>query len=245
MKTFLPYEGELHAGDIPSGQIPDPLAEEYMTNLIEAEKRITRLAIFEQESERSFIAHKLQEDLAQTLAATKLYLEFAEQSSEQKDHLIKQSREAIKRVIEEIQYLCKTIVPSTVEIDKPVELLEEMVTEWQTKNNIRVDFLCMANLDQFDRDISLAVFRIVQQQLRIGVYCNAKKVAISILEKEGIHLYFSMEGMDFDNTDNQVDLWIRNIVTRVEMINAEMGFRNNLSVNDVMHIAIPRNAATG
>src|SRR5688572_4378378 len=60
--------------------------DEAIHHAIEAEKRMTHLAISEQDSERGFIAHKLQENFAQTLAATKLYLEFAVNSKDKKDH---------------------------------------------------------------------------------------------------------------------------------------------------------------
>lgn len=244
METFPPYEGGLYAG-ISEDPVPGPVSNDYLVDLLETEKKIARLAIFEQECERSFIAYKLQEDLAQTLAATKLYLEFAEQSNDMKDHFIQRSKEAIGTVINEIQYLCRSMVPSTLEKNSPDELTEDMVAEWGVKNNIPIDFLCRADLGQVSGDISLAIFRIIQQQLRLGACCHAKEIAISIIEKEGIHLYFSMGGMDFINTDTQAELLIKNIITRVEMVSGEMRYMNNLSENDVMYITIPHGKETG
>ncbi len=52
--------------------------------MIQAEKKANRLTISEQDNVNVFIADKLQENFAQTLAATKLYLEFAEASKNER-----------------------------------------------------------------------------------------------------------------------------------------------------------------
>lgn len=207
--------------------------------LIEEEKKMARLVISEQEAEKGLIAQKLQESFAQTLAATKLYLEFAEQSSGHKDQFIHKGLENISAVIDEIKNLCHTMVPTTLGNANPIEFLEDMVAEWETKNNIYIDFICGANLNSIDGNIGLALFRIIQQQLRLAAYCNAAKAEITIMEKEGIVVFFSMKGMNFVDADPRKELFINNINARVAMINGQMTIDSSLVDNDVMVIGIP------
>jgi signal transduction histidine kinase len=200
---------------------------------------MNHLIISEQETEKVFIAHKLQENFAQTLAATKLYLEFAEQSKGDKDEFIHKSLENISGVIDEIKYLCKTMVPSTLGNANPVELLEDMVVEWEAKHNICIDFTCGTSLQAVNGRTGLALFRIIQQQLKLVSCCDAQKAEISISEKDGINLYFTMHGIDFTGTDPQKELFINSISTWVDMINGKMTIDQTLSENDVMQISVP------
>ncbi len=90
-------------------------------SLVEVEKNITRLAITEQESERKYIARELHENFAQTLAAVKLYIEFAEQSKDTSGHFIKKSKDNLVQIIKELRNLSNSMVPTTLE-----EELEEI-----------------------------------------------------------------------------------------------------------------------
>lgn len=79
-------------------------------SLVEVEKKITRLVITEQESERKFIAHELHENFAQTLAAIKLYIEFAEQSQETSGPFIQKSKDNLVQMIHDLRNLSNSMV---------------------------------------------------------------------------------------------------------------------------------------
>lgn len=239
MDNFKPQEGELHITGPLYPYKPDTKQDDYLTGFIETGKETTRLSIIEQESEKSFIAYKLQEDLAQTLAATKLYLEYAEQSEDDKNQLIRQSKDAISMVIDEITYLCRAIVPSTMKKNQPGELLEDMIAEWEIRNKTCIDFESTANLEHLDGDTTLTLFRIIQHQLRLASYCHASKAGIRIIEDDGLHLYFQMEKLSLAYSDPQKAFFITNIAARVEMAGGQIDPVDNLSAKDTMHIFLP------
>lgn len=60
------------------------------------------------------IAYKMHEDFAQTLAATKLYLEFAE-DHQANNHFLQISKQTIEQVIQKMRTLCTSITPSQAE----------------------------------------------------------------------------------------------------------------------------------
>jgi signal transduction histidine kinase len=207
--------------------------------LVEAERKITRLTISDQDIEKEYLAYKLQENFAQTLAATKLFLEFAEQTPDRKDHFIQKSRTNISMVITEISDLCKSMVPANLGNPDMAEMLEDMINQWQAQNNIYVDFICGADLRKLKGHASLSLFNIIQQQLKLATYCNAKKAEISILQKKGVSVYFSITNMNFNNPDQQKELFLNNIYNRVALLNGQLSFESNFSENDIMHITIP------
>lgn len=239
MDAFKSQEGKLYITGPLYPYLPDTGQDDYLSGLIETGNEITRLSILEQESEKSFIAYKLQEDLAQTLAATKLYLEYAEQSGDDKNQLIRQSKDAISAVIDEITYLCRAIVPTTMKRNQPGELLADMITEWEIRNKTSLDFECRANLEHFNSDTTLVLFRIIQHQLRLASYSQAPRVGIFITEDDGLHLYFEMQELKLAYSDPQKDFFIKNIAARVEMAGGKIDREDQLPAKDTMHIFLP------
>lgn len=83
--------------------------------LLLAESRKAELKTKEFKQELKFIAYKMHEDFAQTLAATKLYLEFAEDDQHANKHFLQISKDTIEQVIQKMRVLCKTISPQPLE----------------------------------------------------------------------------------------------------------------------------------
>lgn len=69
----------------------------------------------ELQQELKLIAYKMHEDFAQTLAATKLYLEFAEDDQHASKHFLQISKDTIEQVIQKMRTLCTTIAPQSLE----------------------------------------------------------------------------------------------------------------------------------
>jgi len=67
------------------------------------------------QNELKRIAYKMHEDFAQTLAATKLYLEFAEDDQHANKHLLQISKETIDQVIQKMRNFYITIAPHSLE----------------------------------------------------------------------------------------------------------------------------------
>lgn len=79
-------------------------------NLVEEERNNTRIAISEKESDRKFIARELHENFAQTLAAIKLYIEFAEQSTDKSEMFMKKSKDNLVKMINDFRALSHSMV---------------------------------------------------------------------------------------------------------------------------------------
>jgi signal transduction histidine kinase len=84
-------------------------------SLVEVEKQNLQLAKTEQQTERKYIAHELHENFAQTLAAVKLYIEFAEQDNDTSGLFIQKSKDYLEKIIKEIRTLSNSMVNSSLE----------------------------------------------------------------------------------------------------------------------------------
>jgi len=85
-------------------------------DLVEQEKNNTRIAIMEKESDRKYMARELHENFAQTLAAIKLYIEFAEQSTDHSEVFMKKSKDNLVKMINDFRHLSQAMVTSKEEI---------------------------------------------------------------------------------------------------------------------------------
>lgn len=88
---------------------------EQKNDLLLAASKKTELKTEEFRQELKYIAYKMHEDFAQTLAATKLYLEFAEDDQHSNKHFLQISKDTIEQVIQKMRTLCRTIAPHPVE----------------------------------------------------------------------------------------------------------------------------------
>jgi signal transduction histidine kinase len=220
-------------------KVDNSISSQKADSQLQAERKISRLTLAEQDTEKGRLAYQLQENFAQTLAATKLYLEYAELSTENMDHFIQKSRDNIADVITEMNRLCRSMGPALAGNPDMSEVLEDLITEWESQYDIQVDFICRANLEALPGHSSLALFHIVQQQLKMATYCKAKKAEISIVEKDDIHFYFTIRGTDFSDPDPQEEMFITHILSRVAQLNGALSFDKNVVMNDVMRIRIP------
>jgi|GEM_PF-7023352 len=92
--------------------------------LVEVEKKVTRLVITEQESERKYIARELHENFAQTLAAIKLYIEFAEQSNDKSGLFIQKSKDNLVQIINDLRNLSHSMVSTTLKEEVSAQTIE-------------------------------------------------------------------------------------------------------------------------
>jgi signal transduction histidine kinase len=136
----------------------------YTNKLIEAEKALHRLSIKEEEQEKSFIANQLHENFAQTLAATKLYIEFAQTEKDLSESFLSKSKENIEHIINHIRLLCNYIKPIDQFQANAQLLIRELVEQWAANHRVDVDFTMDLN-EQLPAASGLAIYRLLQTVL--------------------------------------------------------------------------------
>jgi signal transduction histidine kinase len=151
----------------------------YTNKLIEVEKSLHRLSIREEESERNFIANQLHENFAQTLAATKLYIEFAETEKDLATGFLAKSKDNLEHIINEIRLLCNYIKPVDTYQASPALLITEFINEWSVNNNIEVS--CSIHTEEdLPSESGLSIYRLLQTILPLTKTYRAKKLNLTV-----------------------------------------------------------------
>lgn len=204
---------------------------------IEAEKRISQLIVAESDNKDSLIAYELHENLAQSLASVKLFLETAENSKDLQSHFLMKSIEVITLLIEDVKILSKSIIPTTFQNADYYWIICEFANQFGKENNIEITFGVPTIIKSNASNIGLNLFKIVQKQLEISKISNAKKIFISIKSNIKITLNFSYD-THLSKTNISLSHLINNITTRVELLNGTLTQKATSKENSLM-ITLP------
>lgn len=208
-------------------------------NAVVAEfQKIAQQTLTGQDEEKVFIANELHENFAQTLAATNLYLDFAEQSKETGVDFIKQGKSFITQMIKDIKVLSKSMLPTTYENADYLEFIQEMLNEYGLHNNIKISFRHHGKLDCYTADIGLCLFRVIQYQLRIAKHCKANKIAIKINTGDSIHLEITDDGKEDPAELERIRL-LKHIETRIGILKGTTYAGYDKSKLNLLDIEIP------
>jgi PAS domain S-box-containing protein len=165
---------------------------------------VSRRLIEAQEQERTRIARELHDDINQRLALLTIELE------EMKRHLMDSVPEGISRI--------EKIVKRTQEINKDVHAISHRLhssqlellgieaaaasfcRELSEQMKVTVDFACGGLLHEVPNDVSLCLFRVLQEALHNAVkYSNVKRFAVQLNGRlDEIHLAVRDSGIGFD-----------------------------------------------
>lgn len=207
--------------------------------LIAEEKKIVQLTLTGQDEEKSFIANELHENFAQTLAATKLYLDFAEQSKELSADFIKKSKTNILQIIKDIKALSKSMLPTTFENANYLGFIQEMLNEYGHQHDKKISFHHEGKLDCYDSKTGLTLFRIIQYQLKNAYNCRAKKISIKIKTGKSIRLEFVDDGIISDALEPERMMLLNHIETRISMVKGKINVSLDKHGHNFLEIEIP------
>jgi len=207
--------------------------------IVAEEKKIVQLTLTGQDEEKSFIANELHENFAQTLAATKLYLDFAEQSKELSSVFIKKCKDNILQIIKDIKALSRSMLPSTFDHANYLGFIQEMLDEYGQQHNKKITFKHEGKLDCYDSNIGLTLFRVIQYQLKNAHNCGAKKVGIKIKTSKLIRIEFTDDGSHTDAFESERKMLLRHIKTRIGMVKGQVTEGVTKSGQNLLEIEIP------
>ncbi len=201
------------------------LSQEKLNKQIE----ITQATIAAQEKERKEIGMELHDNVNQILAASKLYLDIAEDQPESRDEMIGRSKEYILHAIEEIRKLSKSIVPPALGASGIIDSIQEFADLINQSSGLHIDMAIPREImNALDENERLALYRIIQEQLNnIVKHAQAKNTAITLYKKSTTAvLNIKDDGRGFKVNGNRPGIGLSNIQTRVEMLQGEFDIRS-------------------
>lgn len=193
------------------------MEREMMEQRLEDQKQLTRIILRAEENERHRLGMELHDNIIQLMVASKIYLE---QVAKKQPELCSQPIAIIEKAISEIRLLSHVyVVPAE---HKNISAgLEALLKTYREMNGIEVDFIFNAEDLNLDNELSLNVYRIIQEQLtNINKHAKASHVTIQ-LETSGTELCLLIQdnGIGFNREQKKSGIGLSNITSRVNTFN--------------------------
>jgi two-component system, NarL family, sensor histidine kinase UhpB len=155
---------------------------------LEAERRESgRRAVAAQEAERKRVASELHDEVGQAMTAVLLVLARLQDAvvPERRRELV-DAQEAIRSGLEEVRRIAQELRPELLEHLGLVSALTALARTFAARTGIEVDCRFAPDLPKLDRDVELALYRIVQESLtNVARHAGAARVWLSMESQRG------------------------------------------------------------
>ena len=227
-----------------------------VTGRVRAERELSELSgrlIDAQEEERARIARELHDDLGQRMALLQINVErFKHDTAE----LSSKARRELNNIAEmtsecssELHDISHQLHPSRLDTLGLVATLGSFCKEFSSQHNVRVQFVHQDVHEQVPKDISLCLFRVVQEALRNVVkHSGATEVAIELTRHgDQIELCISDAGAGFDPAFAKGDagLGLISMRERLRLVGGHLSIESEVSHGTRIRARIPLSGITG
>lgn len=223
-----------------------------VTSRKEAEKALsamTRKLIEAQEQERARIARELHDDVTQQLALLAMELDQWDQSTSHdadfREH-IRHAKRRISEIGEDVQELSHQLHSSKLEYLGLAAAAKGLSKEISRNNRVRVDFTEVGVPRTLPNEVSLALFRILQEALHNAVeHSEAKDVDVRLWEESNeLHLTVKDLGKGFDplSAMQGAGLGLTSMRERARLVNGNIAIESKPMQGTTIHVRVPLNS---
>jgi len=199
----------------------------------EALARAKRKLVRVQEQERARIARELHDDIGQRLALLTVGLTGVS------EELQMQASE----IAADLQSLSHELHPSKIEVVGAVTGMHVFCSEFAQQHQFDVDFQASDIPRQLSSNISLSLFRIMQEALHnTAKHSGSRQCRVRLWEAHGwVHLVVSDEGKGFDVTATKENRGIGLITMqeRVSLVDGELRIESEPGSGTTVHARVP------
>ncbi len=180
-------------------KLKNSLLKKQGEELLQAEKSLTRAVLLQQEKERMTIGTELHENIAQGLAAAKLYLDVMGQSI---DHpFVKRSSETVAQLLQQVKTLTHTLVPTTLKNTGLKNLLQILCERYREQYGFKVAFGYEGE-EAVSPRLSLVLYRMVEEAFEnVRLHAAAMAISLSVEVADAIEIIVADDGVGLNPQD--------------------------------------------
>lgn len=186
------------------------------------EKQLVQRTLREQEEERRVISTELHENIAQTIAATKIYLELANGPATTRHDWIEKSKENLNGLLQQVRELSKSLVPTTLADFSLKEILETLVARFNQDKQLQVTFIYEGSAD-IEPSMAICLYRVVEEHLQqVKKEGCATEVVLNVNACHAVFLSIKDNNRSFDVKRLKDEAGLNRILSRVESFNGSV-----------------------
>ncbi len=207
------------------------------------ERNRIEAVIESQENERQRIARELHDSLGQILALSKINLSRLNTEgleAENRD-LLGSITNLIDESCREVRAISHNLMPPDLNNKNLAEILENLVNKNRLTNGIIYEFNSHLHNERLSIACKFTLYRVLQEILQnIIKHAAANKVIISISHSgDYINLLVEDNGKGFDTRITNLGLGLKNIHSRVKLLNGYFDIDSSINNGTVFNVSIP------
>jgi len=223
---------------------------EYEDRLINSRKKLRNLLEYLQkvrEEERKRVAREIHDDLGQVMTSLKMNLKMIEKKiPDEREDLVSEIRKAadlVNSTIKSIQRICTELRPGVLDDLGLVSAIEWAVEEFEKNTGIECNLLMELKETNPDPDLSITIFRILQESLtNVARHSRATRAEIK-LRKRRKHIKLEIRdngiGIKPEEINSSRSLGIIGMRERVKSWGGEMKITGERNRGTVIAIKLP------
>jgi PAS domain S-box-containing protein len=218
--------------------------------LQQSEANLQKLAgrlIQAQEEERAWIARELHDDISQRLALLAVNLgrlkqELPASAVEFSQGVAEASKEA-EDLGSDVQALSHRLHPSKLELMGLARAAASFCGEFSDRQKVAIDFHSENVPKDLSKDLSLCLFRVMQEALRnASKHSGSQHLQVSlVVESDEIHLTVQDAGVGFDAAEalKGPGLGLTSMKERLKLVNGDFSVESQLQPGTTIHARVP------
>jgi two-component system sensor histidine kinase DegS len=224
-------------------------AEELAEKLTEADADIRRYAAAlneAQEGERQHLARELHDSTLQDVLLLSRRLEELERSIRADNVPARMAGERLidlcRTVAQDIRRYSRSLRPSILDDLGLIPALEWLIDDLTERTGLEANIALSGDLPELDRDVALAVFRIVQEGLRnVERHSGASELQLAVSTRADlIDVQLIDDGIGFDsNSPNQDGMGLRSMKERAVVIGGDLTIESALGAGTTVQLTFP------
>jgi PAS domain S-box-containing protein len=205
------------------------------------QRLLTKQIIVAQEREREIIGHELHDNVNQILTTVKLYLETALQREDCKKDLIERSIGYLLQCIKEIRNLSHSLSAPTLGTQSLVDSIQALIEDVSSCTDFAIHFHVEKYRQPVSKELSLALYRIVQEQFtNIIKHAHATVVAVHLSQTaHETHLVIEDNGRGFEPVAQSNGIGLNNISSRVKAFNGRLSIQAAVGKGCRLSVRLP------
>lgn len=212
------------------------------------EQKKMEAVIESQEKERKRIAEELHDSVGQMLALVKLNLSRIEANDQQPNpdtnKLIQQTSTLLDESIDEVRTISHHLMPPDLKTKSLTEIVANLLSKNENARGLKYQFHSYGLADNLSEAIKFTIYRIIQEIIHNVIkHASAGQVSMSITQTDdGINLMVEDDGIGFNTNLVGSGLGLKNIHSRVKLLNGYFDVDSSLNRGTIYNVTIPLNA---
>ena len=212
----------------------------------EALEKVSGQLIEAQEKERSYLARELHDDICQRLAMLSLRIEKVRKNSDSSQKPVSEQLEEIwqqcSALTGDVQNLSHELHPSILDNLGLVTGVKSFCREISEQNGVVVEFTHRNIPSTLPREVSLSLFRVIQEALHNAVKYSGQEIFEVHLQGDGdgIELEVRDQGVGFDvAAKHSKGLGLVSMTERIHLLNGKISIDSIAGAGTTVHARVP------